>query len=314
MVSEVLGKWLITGANGNLGRRLIVHLLQSTRDNIVAVVRSESALQTLRQLTSPEGDLSEADSARLSLVVADYTNVAQLQAAAQGCDRAVHLVGILKATAFATYQAAHEDSCAALVEALATSSVKHITYLSIVGSKPDAANACLASKGQAEAILAAGGPGACTLRVPMVLGEGDYASGALRRRASGKNGFVFRGESLEQPIYAGDVVSAICAASTQQLEGGYDLGGPECLTRKELYQRGADLFANTPIFVSLPIGLGYLVAGALEQFLGNPPITTAMLGVLDHDDNIDPEPTMKLLGMEKLTPLDDMLKAVLVAD
>ena len=73
MVSEVLGKWLITGANGNLGRRLIVHLLQSTRDNIVAVVRSESALQTLRQLTSPEGDLSEADSARLSLVVADYT-------------------------------------------------------------------------------------------------------------------------------------------------------------------------------------------------------------------------------------------------
>jgi nucleoside-diphosphate-sugar epimerase len=226
----------------------------------------------------------------------------------------VHLVGILKATAFATYQAAHEDSCAALVEALATSSVKHITYLSIVGSKPDAANACLASKGQAEAILAAGGPGACTLRVPMVLGEGDYASGALRRRASGKNGFVFRGESLEQPIYAGDVVSAICAASTQQLEGGYDLGGPECLTRKELYQRGADLFANTPIFVSLPIGLGYLVAGALEQFLGNPPITTAMLGVLDHDDNIDPEPTMKHLGMEKLTPLDDMLKAVLVAD
>ena len=313
MVSEVLGKWLITGANGNLGRRLIVHLLQSTRDNIVAVVRSESALQTLRQLTSPKGDLSEADSARLSLLVADYTNVAQLQAAAQGCDRAVHLVGILKATAFATYQAAHEDSCAALVEALATSSVKHITYLSIVGSKPDAANACLASKGQAEAILAAGGPGACTLRVPMVLGEGDYASGALRRRASGKNGFVFRGESLEQPIYAGDVVTAICAASTQQLEGGYDLGGPECLTRKQLYQRGADLFANTPIFVSLPIGLGYLVAGALEQFLGNPPITTAMLGVLDHDDNIDPEPTMKLLGMKKLTSLDDMLKAVLVA-
>ena len=158
MVSEVLGKWLITGANGNLGRRLIVHLLQSTRDDIVAVVRSESALRTLQQLTASAGKLSEADVARVSLVVADYTNVAQLQAAAQGCDRAVHLVGILKATAFATYQAAHEDSCAALVEALAASSVKHITYLSIVGSKASAANACLASKGQAEAILAAGDP------------------------------------------------------------------------------------------------------------------------------------------------------------
>lgn len=313
MVSEVLGKWLITGANGNLGRRLIVQLLQSTRDDIVAVVRSDSALQTLQRLKSPRGDLSEVDCARLSVVVADYTNVAQLQGAAQGCDKAVHLVGILKATTFATYQAAHEDSCLALVEALAATSVEHITYLSIVGSRPDASNACLASKGQAEAILAAGGPSACTLRVPMVLGEGDYASGALRRRATGNNGFVFRGESLEQPIYAGDVVNAICAASTQQLEGGYDLGGPECLTRKQLYQRGADLFANTPIFVSLPIGLGYVVAGVLEQFLGNPPITTAMLGVLDHDDNIDSEPTMKLLGMEKLTSLDAMLEAVLAA-
>jgi uncharacterized protein YbjT (DUF2867 family) len=314
MVSEVLGKWLITGANGNLGRRLIVHLLQSTRDDIVAVVRSESALRTLQQLTASAGKLSEADAARVSLVVADYTNVVQLQAAAQGCDRAVHLVGILKATAFATYQAAHEDSCAALVEALAASSVKHITYLSIVGSKASAANACLASKGQAEAILAAGDPSACTLRVPMVLGEGDYASSALRRRATCKNGFVFRGDSLEQPIYAGDVVNGICAASIHQLEGGYDLGGPECLTRKQLYQRGADLFANTPIFVSLPIGLGYLVAGLLEQFLGNPPITSAMLGVLDHDDNIDSAPTMKLLGMEQLTSLDAMLQAVLGSD
>jgi uncharacterized protein YbjT (DUF2867 family) len=314
MVSKVLGKWLITGANGNLGRRLIVHLLQSTRDDIVAVVRSERALQTLQQLATTELNLPEADIGRLSLVVADYTNVAQLQAAAQGCYRAVHLVGILKATAYATYQAAHEDSCSALTQALAASSVKHITYLSIVGSKPDAANACLASKGQAEAIFAAGAPAACTLRVPMVLGEGDYASGALRRRATGKNGFVFRGDSLEQPIYAGDVVSAICAASNQQLVGGHDLAGPECLTRKQLYQRGADLFANTPIFVSLPIGLGYLVAGLLEQFLGNPPITSAMLGVLDHDDNIDPEPTMKLLGMQQLTSLDAMLQAVLVAD
>ena len=313
MVSEVSGKWLITGANGNLGRRLIVYLLKSTRDDIVAVVRSDKALQTMQRLTSPGGDLSEVYSTRLAVVVADYTNVAQLQGAAQGCDKAVHLVGILKATTISTYQAAHEDSCLALVEALAATSVDHITYLSIVGSRPDAANACLASKGQAEVILASGGPSSCTLRVPMVLGEGDYASGALRRRATGNNGFVFRGESLEQPIYAGDVVNAICAASTQQLVGGYDLGGPECLTRKQLYQRGADLFENTPIFVSLPIGVGYLVAWVLEQFLGNPPITTAMLGVLDHDDNIDSEPTIKLLGMEKLTSLDATLEAVLAA-
>lgn len=314
MISKVVVKWLITGANGNLGKRIIVHLLQSTRDEIVAVVRSESASQTIQQLTSSNANLSAGDNQRLTVVVADYTNVEQLQAAAQGCDRAVHLVGILKAAAYATYEAAHEDSCAALIKGLADTRVEHITYLSIVGSKPDAANTCLASKGNAEAILATGNTPACTLRVPMVLGEGDYASGALRQRAAGKNGFVFRGDSLEQPIYAGDVVNAICAAASTKLNGGYDLGGPECLTRKQLYQRAADLFSNKPVFVSLPISLGYLVAGLLEKFLANPPITSAMLGVLDHDDRVDPQPTMTLLGMDELTSLDAMLQAVLVSD
>jgi hypothetical protein len=39
-----------------------------------------------------------------------------------------------------------------------------------------------------------------------------------------------------------------------------------------------------------------------------------MLGVLDHDDRVDPQPTMTLLGMDELTSLDAMLQAVLVSD
>ena len=108
MVSKIFNKWLITGANGNLGRRLIAYLLKSTSDEIVAVVRSESALRTLEQLISSESIDLGSQKERLSACVADYTNVADLSTAAQGCDRAVHLVGILKATARASYKAAHE--------------------------------------------------------------------------------------------------------------------------------------------------------------------------------------------------------------
>jgi NADPH-dependent ferric siderophore reductase len=47
------------------------------------------------------------------------------------------------------------------------------------------------------------------------------------------------------------------------------------------------------------------IAGLLER-LPNPPVTRAMLGVLDHDDQVDAHTAASALGLE-LTPLQDML-------
>jgi hypothetical protein len=44
----------------------------------------------------------------------------------------------------------------------------------------------------------------------------------------------------------------------------------------------------------------------LERVSANPPLTRGMLGVLDHDDDIDPKPACERLGLE-LTPLDTTL-------
>ena len=71
----------------------------------------------------------------------------------------------------------------------------------------------------------------------MVLGEGDYASGALLRRAAQARSFAFRPASLEQPIYAGDVITAIGQAATLKYAGGLDLAGAESLSRRALLQR-----------------------------------------------------------------------------
>ena len=45
----------------------------------------------------------------------------------------------------------------------------------------------------------------------------------------------------------------------------------------------------------------------LEMLFSNPPISRAMLGVLDHNDDIDPLPSCKELGIE-LTALNKMLQ------
>ena len=298
-------KWLVTGANGNLGRRLVT-LCCEQGDEVVAVVRSERAAQTLRGL-----ELGNAAS-RLSIETLEYGDVDRLRAAAAGCSAAVHLVGILKEGGGATYEQAHERSCEALARALEGGDVQQLVYLSIVGSKPDAGNACLASKGRAEDILLNGEIPTSVLRVPMVLGEGDYASFALKSRASKRLSFTFRAGSLEQPIYAGDVAAAVTAAGRGRVGNlALDLGGPEVLSRRALSERAAARMGRSPgVLCSLPLPLGLIMAGLLERVLANPPVTRAMLEVLDHDDHVDAEAALDRLGTS-LTPLDETLDAVL---
>ena len=299
-------RWLITGANGNLGRRLLADLLADGNHSAIAVVRSERARdQILRDDAIPH----ESEALRISVL--DYSDADALADAAVGCERAVHLVGILKQTRSASYFDAHEGSCRALTSALDGSSVEHLTYLSIVGSRPDAANACLASKGRAEQICLQSRTPTCVLRVPMVLGEGDYASASLRARASAGRSFTFRATSMEQPIYAGDVVKAIRAAARMQVQGDLDLAGPEALSRRELTARAGRVLGTRTAVVSLPLAVGYGLAWLMERLLANPPLTAAMLGVLDHDDQVDSGRALAALGLDGLTGLDDMLAAVL---
>ena len=89
--NDEVGRLLITGANGRLGRRLIERLAQLTPPIPVrAVVRSEKAAKTLAAL--PEAIRPET-------VVLDYADTERLTEAARGCRYAAHLVGLLKETA-----------------------------------------------------------------------------------------------------------------------------------------------------------------------------------------------------------------------
>ena len=87
----------------------------------------------------------------------------------------------------------------ALAQAAARAGLERIVYLSIVGAGPDSPNACLASKGRAEDILLAGPVPAIVLRLPMVLGEGDYASQALAQRARARVAVGLRLQKVPAP-------------------------------------------------------------------------------------------------------------------
>jgi NADH dehydrogenase len=291
------GRVLVSGANGQLGRRLLARL--AGERPLRALVRSEGAA---RQVA--------AACAGVETRILDYADQAALTEAARGCSHAVHLVGILKEGSRSRYAQAHEAASSALARAADAAGLRRVAYLSILGSHEASPNPCLASKGRAERILLAAKTPALVLRVPMVLGEGDPASRALRKQALAPVLFLTRGgASLEQPIYAGDVVEALAAAVTREAldDLALDLAGPESLPHRALVARAAALYGRRPRVLPLPLGLALAAAGALERLAADPPVTRAMLGVLDHDDAVDPRPACERLGLS-LTPLDETLR------
>lgn len=290
---------LVTGANGSLGRALITHLA-ATGAAVCALVRSERAAATLRDLGA-------------EVAIVEWADAPALAHACEGCDAAVHLVGVLKETPTQRYREAHEGTALALATAALAGSLRRIVYLSIVGANKSSNNACLASKARAESILLAPPLATTVLRFPMVLGGDDPASFALRARAKASIVPLVRGgASLEQPIDARDVVVAIAAALAKPELAGrvLDVAGPESLPRRDLVRRAATLVGNAPRFVSIPFGLVRGIASLLERVTANPPVTTAMLDVLEHDDRVDPKLAADALGIA-LTPLDDTLRRVL---
>jgi NADH dehydrogenase len=296
-----LNRLLVTGANGQLGRRLL-----ATRPaiwQVTAVVRSARACAALRRVLP-------ADSPH-DIVVIDPCDAHALAEAARGCQAAVHLIGTIKEARDNRYADAHERPLAALLDAATTCALKHIVYVSIIGAAPDSASRCLRARAAVEDRLTHAGIPACIVRVPMVLGEGDRASRALLRRARAGRVWLWRGTSLEQPIYAGDLVAAIEVALRTRAQGMLELAGPEVLTRIELVRRAAVRFGRAPAIHSLPLAFGLVLAGVLETLLPRPRITRDMLRVLDHDDTIDPGPAARRLAIE-LTPLDTTLARCLV--
>ena len=55
------------------------------------------------------------------------------------------------------------------------------------------------------------------------------------------------------------------------------------------------------------------MVSVLESVSKSPPMTVAMLEVLDHDDRVDPQSACDALGFDQLTSLDQMLELVFAA-
>ncbi len=286
---------VITGANGHIGRRLIEKL--GVEYEVRALVRSDKAAQMLAE--------SSTDDVR----IVDYTSELAMTKALDGCVGVVHLVGIIRESRYNSFVDAHEKATWALRHASEATGIRQVVYLSVLGASVNSTNACLASKANAERVLTESAFSSSILRVPMVLGANDHASHAIAKRASSTMAVTFRASSLEQPIDVDDVIAAVSACLELGIGGVMCLAGPDSVSRRVLYERAG----FNGLLISLPMWLGMMIAGLLEWVSDNPPMTRAMLGILDHDDNVNSSTCVQKLGIT-LTSLDETLKKIVPLD
>ena len=303
-------KILVTGANGYLGKKLIEEL---SDNHIYALVRSQKAYLNLTNFIQ-DRSIKNVDVFNL-----DYSDLSGIRRKIGSCRYVVHLVGIIKETRANSFDLVHKQATQELIKALKSTNVEKIYYLSILGANKDSTNKCFASRAHSEKILLDSDIPSLILQIPMVLGEDDYASKALRKNALSKFNFTFRKKSMEQPIYAGDVVQVINKDINKHVSGKATstgvivLAGKVSLTREDLIKKAAEILGVKVKVFSLPIALGIALAWILEKLFDDPPVTRAMLGVLDHDDNVDLKQTCKQLDIQ-LTSLEDLLKTILTSN
>ena len=303
-------KILVTGANGYLGKKLIEEL---SDNHIYALVRSEKAYLDLTNF------IQDRNIKNVDVFYFDYSDLSGMRQNIGSCRYVVHLVGIIKETRTNSFDIVHKETTQALIKAMEDSSVKKICYLSILGANKDSTNKCFASRAYSEKLLLDSDIPSLILRIPMVLGEDNHASKALLKNALSKFNFTFRKKSMEQPIYAGDVIQAINNDINKHVSGKTTptgvivLAGKVSLTREDLIKKAAEILGVKVKVFSLPIALGISLAWILEKLFDDPPVTRAMLGVLDHDDNVDPKQTCKQLDI-RLTSLEDLLKTIMTSN
>ncbi len=228
-------KVTVFGATGVVGRELLPLLTEE--HEVVAVSRTER-----------DGEDG------VCWVAADVTSGEGVAAALDGADVAYYLVHSLGTRDFE-----RQDRLAATTVSheAARAGVKQIVYLGGLGGDDPSASAHLRSRRETAEYLASDGIPVTTLRAAMVIGKGSAAFETIL-------GLVKRLPVMltpswvstpTQPIALADIaryLAGVCG-SEATFAKGYDAGGPEVMTYRQMIERIAALLGRKPRIVEVPV-------------------------------------------------------------
>jgi len=287
----------VFGGSGFLGRH-VVHALAKLGYRVrVAVRRPE-----LAGFLQPLGRVGQ-----IHAVQANVRHPASVEAAAREADVVINLVGILFERGRQQFDAVQSAGAEAVARAAAAFDARMI-HVSAIGADTESASHYARSKALGEKLVLSAVPSAVILRPSVLFGPEDdfFNRFAAIARFSPALPLVGGGHTRFQPVFAGDVASAIAAA----IEGRsrdreiYELGGPEVRSFKELMQFMLSVIERRRLLVPIPFALAKFQAGFL-QLLPKPLLTPDQVELLRGDAVVSEAAkregrTLEALGIEPL--------------
>jgi uncharacterized protein YbjT (DUF2867 family) len=293
----------VFGGSGFLGRNVVRALCKRDYRIRVAVRRPELAVHL-----QPAGKVGQVHAVQANLRYPE-----SVAAAMRGSQAVVNLVGILAESgpqSFAAVQAAGPGVVARAAAAIGA----RMVHVSAIGADENSPSRYAQSKAEGEKAVLAAAPTATIFRPSVVFGPEDQFTNrfASLARISPVLPLIGGGLTKLQPVYAGDVATAIADAVDGKTRPGatYELGGPEVLTMREIIESILAIIERRRMLVSLPFGLAKLQA-MLLQFAPDPLTLTPDQVVLLRSDNVVSHTAKAAeLTLEGLGIVPDSLEAI----
>ncbi len=292
----------VYGGSGFLGRHVVRALVRRGYRVRVAVRRPDLAghLQPLGRV------------GQIHAVQANLRNAESVNAAARGADVLINLVGVLFERGKQKFSTVHSLGAEHVAQAAASHGAR-LVHVSAIGANANSPSLYARTKAEGEAHVRAALPEAIIMRPSIVFGPEDdfFNRFAGMARMLPALPLIGGGETRMQPVFAGDVASAIADAAEGKAKAGavYEVGGPEVLSFKDLMRFTLDTIGRKRLLVPLPFPLAKLKASFL-QFLPNPPLTPDQVELLRADNVVSDEAMHEQRTLQGLGINPDSIAAI----
>lgn len=272
---------VVFGGGGFLGRYVVRSLAQRGWRVRVACRRPNLAGHL-----QPLGRVGQIHAMQANLRYPD-----SVAAAVRGADAVINLVGILAESGRQRFDAVHTFGARIVAREAKAAGVASLVHVSAIGADAQSESSYARTKAAAEAAVREHFPDAVIVRPSILFGpeDGFFNRFAAIARISPALPLIGGGQTKFQPVYAGDVGTAIVnAIETGKRATTYEFGGPEVASFRELLEFILQQTDRRRMLLPLPFPVARWVA------LGTEIASKISFGLL---------PSMMLLTRDQVTLL-----------
>ncbi|MGJ5133840.1 complex I NDUFA9 subunit family protein [Bradyrhizobium sp. SZCCHNRI1058] len=293
----------VFGGSGFVGRNVVRALAKRDYRIRVAVRRPELAGHL-----QPLGRVGQIHAVQANLRYPD-----SVASALRDSHVAINLVGVLTESGAQTFEAVQAEGAATVAKAAAAAGARMV-HVSAIGADAESASSYARAKAAGEAAVLAAVPEAVIMRPSVVFGPEDQFTNRFAglARISPFLPLIGGGETKMQPVYVGDVATAVADAVDGKAQPGatYELGGPEVLSFREILKIILDITDRDRALLPLPFGLAKLQAAILQFAPGPLKLTPDQVELLRHDNVVSEAAKTAGLTLQGLGITPDSLEAI----